>query len=135
MPERAEDGWRVPAPTRAEWLEHGNLAGVSPEAIDRLMRLSSPMPLGPATEKQRISGKVAALPTTGVFCTAGGTTDIAALEALVASGPPMVQHLTDPRATFFEPATGHWPMLSVPDTLSDVLLSAAAGEGRRLSTA
>ncbi|APY86278.1 hypothetical protein DCW30_12650 [Streptomyces alfalfae] len=135
MPERAEDGWRIPAPTRAEWLENGNLAGVSPEALDRLARLSSPMPLGPCTQKLRISEKVAALATTGIFCTTGGTADIAALEALVASGLPMVQHLTDPRATFFELATGHWPMLSVPDELSGVLLSAAAGEGRRLGTA
>ncbi|MGV9884162.1 alpha/beta fold hydrolase [Streptomyces sp. NPDC003006] len=135
MVARAEDGWRVPAPTSEEWRAHGNLAGVSPDGLARIARLASPMPLGTATRKLRVSDAVAALPTTGVFCTTGGTTDIATLEALVASGLPLVQHLTDPRATFFELATGHWPMLSTPDELSDVLLRAAAGEGRRLGSA
>ncbi|MFI7318486.1 alpha/beta fold hydrolase [Streptomyces venezuelae] len=133
--ERAEDGWRIPAPSVEEWREHGNLAGVPEEALNRLARLASPAPAGPYAQKLRISEVVAALPTTGVFCTTGGTMDIAALEALVASGLPLVQHLADPRATFFDMATGHWPMLSVPDELVRVLLRAAAGEGHRLRSA
>ncbi|WP_399929832.1 alpha/beta fold hydrolase [Streptomyces kanamyceticus] len=135
MAERAEDGWRVPAPTPEEWREHGNLAGVSPEGLARIARLASPMPLGPAAQRLRISEAVAALPMSGVFCTVGGTTDIAALEALVASGMPLVQHLAGPGATFFELATGHWPMFSTPDELAGVLLRAAAGEGHRLAAA
>ncbi|MFF3640560.1 alpha/beta fold hydrolase [Streptomyces sp. NPDC002564] len=131
--ERAEDGWRIPAPTRAEWRAHGNLAGVPDEALDRLARLASPAPAGPYAQRLRLSAAVAALPMTGVFCTTGGTMDIAALEALVASGLPLVQHLVDERATFFELATGHWPMLSTPDELTDVLLRAAAGGGHRLA--
>ncbi|MFD4629319.1 alpha/beta fold hydrolase [Streptomyces sp. NPDC058284] len=132
--ERAEDGWRIPAPTPAEWRAHGNLAGVPEEALDRLARLASPAPAGPYAQQLRISRAVAALPTTGIFCTTGGTMDIAGLEALVASGLPLVQQLADPRATFFELATGHWPMLSTPGELTDVLLRAAAGEGHRLNT-
>ncbi|WAL97947.1 alpha/beta fold hydrolase [Streptomyces sp. Je 1-369] len=130
--ERAEDGWRIPAPSLEEWRAHGNLAGVPAEALARLARLASPAPAGPYAQKLRISEAVAALPTTGVFCTTGGTMDIASLEALVASGLPLVQHLADPRATFFDMATGHWPMLSVPDELVEVLLEAAAGRGHRL---
>ncbi|MGA4851432.1 alpha/beta fold hydrolase [Streptomyces sp. G5(2025)] len=133
MADRAEDGWRVPAPTAEEWRAQGDLAGVGPEGLARIARLASPMPIGPATQRLRISEAVAALPMTGVFCTTGGATDIAALEALVASGLPMVQHLADPRATFFELATGHWPMLSAPGELAGVLLRAAAGEGHRLA--
>lgn len=131
--EQAEDGWRIPAPTLAEWRAHGNLAGVPDDALDRLARLASPAPAGPYAQQLRISDAVAALPTTGVFCTTGGTMDITALESLVASGLPLVQHLADPRATFFELATGHWPMLSTPGELTDVLLRAAAGEGHRLT--
>ncbi|WP_055564058.1 alpha/beta fold hydrolase [Streptomyces atriruber] len=133
--ERAEDGWRIPAPSLAEWRAHGNLAGVSDDALARLDRLASPAPAGPYAQKLRISEAVAALPTTGVFCTTGGSMDIASLEALVASGLPLVQHLADPRATFFDMATGHWPMLSAPEELTDVLLRAAAGEGHRLTPA
>ncbi|MEU1121665.1 MULTISPECIES: alpha/beta hydrolase [unclassified Streptomyces] len=131
--ERAEDGWRIPAPTRAELQAYGNLAGVPDEALDRLARLVSPAPAGPYAQRLRISGAVAELATTGIFCTTGGTTDIAALEALVASGLPLVQHLAGPRATFFELATGHWPMLSTPGELTHVLLRAAADEGQRLT--
>ncbi|MEU7648545.1 alpha/beta fold hydrolase [Streptomyces huasconensis] len=135
LADRAEDGWRVPAPTTEEWRAQGNLAGVGPEGLARIARLASPMPLGPATQPLRISQAVAALPVTGVFCTVGGTMDIAALEALVASGMPLVQRLARPGATFFELATGHWPMLSTPDELAAVLLRAAAGEGHRLAAA
>ncbi|AZM55623.1 hypothetical protein DMA15_26085 [Streptomyces sp. WAC 01529] len=135
MRERAEDGWLVPAPSPAEWQAHGNLAGVPAEALARLARLASPMPVGPCEQKLRVSDAVAGLATTGVFCTTGGTMDIAALEGLVAAGLPLVQHLADPRATFFELATGHWPMLSTPDALAGVLLRAAAGEGHRLAPA
>ncbi|MEU6992021.1 alpha/beta fold hydrolase [Streptomyces sp. NPDC046465] len=131
--ERAEDGWRIPAPSRAEWQAHGNLAGVSDEALDRLARLASAAPAGPYAQRLRVSEAVGALPMTGVFCTTGGTMDIAGLGALVASGLPLVQHLADPRAAFFELATGHWPMLSMPDELTGVLLRAAAGEGHRLT--
>lgn len=42
------------------------------------------------------------------------------------SGPPQFRALADPRASFFELATGHWPMLSDPDELAIVLLRAAA---------
>ncbi|WP_306337809.1 alpha/beta fold hydrolase [Streptomyces sp. KL118A] len=133
--ERAEDGWRIPAPSLAEWRAHGNLAGVPDDALARLDRLASPAPAGPYAQKLRISEAVTALPTTGVFCTTGGSMDIASLEALVASGLPLVQHLADPRATFFDMATGHWPMLSAPEELTDVLLRAAAGEGHRLAPA
>lgn len=34
-----------------------------------------------------------------------------------------------PGVTFFELATGHYPMLSTPAELADVLVRAAAGEG------
>ncbi|MFC7304537.1 alpha/beta fold hydrolase [Streptomyces monticola] len=133
--ERAEDGWRIPVPTGEEWQAWGNLAGVSEEGLERLRRLASPQPLGTLIQPMELSGATAKLPTTGVFCTDGGTMDIATLEALVASGAPLVQDLVDPRVGFFELATGHWPMLSTPDELAEVLLRAAADEGHRLTGA
>ncbi|ATL30583.1 alpha/beta fold hydrolase [Streptomyces formicae] len=131
--ERAEGGWRVPAPTRQEWQEWGNLAGVGPQALDRIVRLASPQPLGPLDQKLRLTGAAAGLPVTGVFCTEGGSMDIATLEGLVASGLPLVQGLAAPAHAFFEIATGHWPMISTPGELTDVLLRSAEGEGHRLA--
>lgn len=68
----------------------------------------------------------------GVFCTGTGTS-IAMVESLVRSGDPRFQVLTEPHVSFFELDTGHWPMLSVPDGLAEVLLRAAAGEGQRVT--
>lgn len=57
------------------------------------------------------------------------------VEGLVGLGDPRLQALTDPRVTFFELDTGHWPMLSTPGELAEVLFRAAAGEGHRLARA
>ncbi|MFE0271415.1 alpha/beta fold hydrolase [Streptomyces sp. NPDC058992] len=133
QPARAEDGWRVPAPTRDEWPQWGNLAGVPDHGITRLARLAAPQPVGTLTEPVRFTDAVGRLPMTGVFCTVGGTMDIGGVEALVATGNPLFRQLAEPRWGFFELATGHWPMLSAADELVTVLLRAAAGEGHRLA--
>lgn len=128
----AEDGWKVRPPTGEEWDTWGNTVGVPADALDRLARLSAPQPLGTFTRPLRLTGAGAKVPMSGIFCTVGGTMNIAALEALVAGGDPRVQALPDPRNGFFDLAAGHWPMLSAPGGLTRMLLSAAAGEGYRL---
>ncbi|MYT33959.1 MULTISPECIES: alpha/beta fold hydrolase [unclassified Streptomyces] len=109
----------------------GSLTGVSPADRERLARLAAPQPLATLTRPLRLTGAAAELPGTGVFCTANGAS-IAAVEALVATGDPRFAVLTEPRVGFFDLDTGHYPMLSRPGELTEVLLRAAAGEGRRL---
>lgn len=127
----AADGWRMLPPALHEERNAANLTGVSEEARRRLNRLAAPQPLGTFTQPLRLSGGTAEMPMTGVFCTAGGP-GIAMVEALVASGDPRFQELGEDRWGFFELATGHWPMLSCPDELAEVLRRAAADEGRRV---
>ncbi|MEV8478575.1 alpha/beta hydrolase [Streptomyces sp. NPDC051173] len=127
----AQDGWRMMPPALDEARNPANLTGVSEEARVRLNRLAAPQPLGTFTQPLRLAGGTAGMPMTGVFCTAGGP-GIAMVEALVASGDPRFQELAEPRWGFFELATGHWPMLSCPDELAEVLRRAAAGEGHRV---
>ncbi|MET9443662.1 alpha/beta fold hydrolase [Streptomyces sp. NPDC006610] len=129
----AEDGGGadVPPPGRDEWQRWGSTAGLSDAALDRLTALAAPQPLGTLLQPLRLTGAVAAVPTTGVLCTGSGTS-IDMLQTLVGFGDPALQALTDPRVSFFELGTGHWPMLSRPAELADALLRAAAGEGRRL---
>ncbi|MET9514558.1 alpha/beta fold hydrolase [Streptomyces sp. NPDC002994] len=131
---QSEDDWRIPPPPRDEWQRWGSTAGIPANALARLDRLAAPQPSGTLTQPLRLSGAAAELPTTGVLCTAGGAS-IAMVELLVASGPPQYQALADPRVGFFELDTGHWPMLSAPDELAEVLLRAAVGEGRRVAAA
>ncbi|MDX6311239.1 MAG: hypothetical protein QOF44_703 [Streptomyces sp.] len=131
-PEPVGDDWRIPPPPLDGWQRWGSTAGIPEEALARLTRRAVPQPLRTLTQPLRLSGAVSELPTTGVLCTANGSS-IALVEALVRSGDPRLKALTEPRVSFLELATGHWPMLSSPDELAEVLLRAAAGEGHRVA--
>ncbi|MFH8346065.1 alpha/beta fold hydrolase [Streptomyces sp. NPDC018045] len=125
------DGWRLPPPAFDETEIWGSLDGISEEGLDRLARLAAPQPLATLTQPVRLTGATAGLPSTGIFCTRN-VTSTAAVRALVASGDPAFAGLADPRVGFFDLDTGHWPMLSRPGELADLLLRAAADEGERI---
>ncbi|MGW8375541.1 alpha/beta hydrolase [Streptomyces sp. ODS28] len=124
----------VPPPTLEEWRTAGNTGDVPADVVERLARRAAPQPLRTFDQPLRLEGPEVKLPLTGIFCTGNGTT-LAMVEELVATGAPRFRPLTDPRATFFELDTGHWPMLSAPDELTDVLLRGIAGEGHRIAPA
>ncbi|MFJ2216702.1 alpha/beta fold hydrolase [Streptomyces sp. NPDC101062] len=128
------DGWLIPPPPLDEPERWGGTAGIPEPALERLARHAAPQPLGTLTQPLRLphADALAALPTTGIFCTANGS-GIALVEMLVGTGQPRFQALAQPRVGFFELDTGHWPMLSAPDELAGVLLRAAADEGRRVT--
>ncbi|MFE2409799.1 alpha/beta hydrolase [Kitasatospora sp. NPDC059408] len=128
---RPADGL-LPAPGRGEWHRWGSTDGLTAEALDRLTALATAQPVASLTEPLRLSGAVASVPTTGILCTSGGVT-IASVEAMVRTGMPQFRFLADPRVGFFDLDTGHWPMLSRPEELADLLLRAAAGEGHRIA--
>ncbi|WP_425841074.1 alpha/beta fold hydrolase [Streptomyces fractus] len=133
----AEDGsteGELPTPSRDEWRRWGSTAGLSDEALDRLTAHASPQPLGTLLQPLRLTGAGAGLPTTGVLCAESGAT-IGAVRMMLRFGDPTIKALVRDDVTFFELPTGHWPMLSCPDELADVLLRAAAGEGTRLEAA
>ncbi|MFF9868998.1 alpha/beta fold hydrolase [Streptomyces sp. NPDC013953] len=124
----------VPPPSQDRWERWGSLAGVPADALARLTRLAAPQPAGTLTQPLPLPDVVSGLPATGVLCTANGSS-IAMVQTVVGLGDPALQALTDPRVSFFELDTGHWPMLSLPDELAAVLLRAAAGKGHRLTPA
>ncbi|MFE5908193.1 alpha/beta fold hydrolase [Streptomyces wedmorensis] len=124
----------VPPPTRETWPRWGSTEGIPADAWERLERLAAPQPPATLTQPLRLTGAVGALPVAGVLCTDNGSS-IAMVEMLVESGPPQFRELADARVRFFELATGHWPMLSAPAELAEVLIDAAAGEGHRVGAA
>ncbi|MEU2860004.1 alpha/beta fold hydrolase [Streptomyces mirabilis] len=128
----ADDDWRIPPPTLGQWQRWGSVAGLPPAVLARLATRAVPQPVGTLTRPLRLSKAVSELPRTGVLCTANGSS-IAMVEALVGLGDPRFQVLTDPRVSFFELDTGHWPMLSRPDEVAETLMRAAAGEGHRVA--
>ncbi|MFD7975367.1 alpha/beta fold hydrolase [Streptomyces sp. NPDC059071] len=127
------DGWRFPLPPEDRLGEWGSLSGMDEEALARMRRLAAPHPYACFTERISLGGAVWSLPSSAVFCTHNGVS-IAMVEALYAAGDPRVSGAVGADATFFELATGHYPMLSVPVELADVLIEAATGGGRRLGT-
>ncbi|MFF6952886.1 alpha/beta fold hydrolase [Streptomyces iakyrus] len=134
---RAEAGERegvLSPPGHDGWERWGSTADVGEAALKRLTALAAPQPLGTLFEPLRLTGAVAAVPVTGVLCARNGA-GIDQVQRLVDFGDPALAALTEPQVTFFELPTGHWPMLSCPDALADVLLRAAAGEGHRLRPA
>ncbi|POX38734.1 alpha/beta hydrolase [Streptomyces sp. Ru73] len=128
----ARDDWRVPPPPPGAWHRWGSLDGVPEAALTRLADLAAPQPAGTLTQPLRLTEAAAALPTTGILCTANGSS-IAMVEQVLRLGDPRLLALVDPKVTFAELHTGHWPMLSAPGDLTDALLDAAAGKGHRLT--
>ncbi|WP_327707860.1 alpha/beta fold hydrolase [Streptomyces sp. NBC_00464] len=124
-------GRGLAAPARDEWQRWGSTAGIPAAALDRLTALASPQPLRTLLQPLRLTGAVASVPVTGVLCNANGST-IEMVQRRVDLGDPVFLALADPQVSFFELPTGHWPMLSLPAELAEVLLRAAAGEGHRM---
>ncbi|MFD3356617.1 alpha/beta hydrolase [Streptomyces fradiae] len=124
----------APPAAPGDWIRWGSTEGVPADALERLTRLAVPQPPATLTAPLRLTGAAAGTPTTGVLCTANGA-GIATVQGLVHLGDPRLQALAEPRVTFFELATGHWPMLSAPADLADALRAAAAGGGHRLTPA
>ncbi|MFI1172719.1 alpha/beta hydrolase [Streptomyces melanogenes] len=125
----------LPAPADvAGWQRWGSTAGVTDEALERLTRLAAPQPLGTLLQPLHLTEAIATVPTSAVLCSGNGA-GIELVQSFVNLGHPALQALVDPRVSFFELATGHWPMLSSPAELAGALLAAAAGEGHRLTPA
>ncbi|MFB7308424.1 alpha/beta fold hydrolase [Streptomyces sp. NPDC056192] len=101
---------------------------VPPAELERYHRLATPHPVRAVTEPIELTGAWLKLPTTGVFCLANGLS-LEFARTLHGTGLPRFAKLAEPGVTFFELATGHYPMLSTPVELADVLVRAAAGEG------
>ncbi|MEU8134061.1 alpha/beta fold hydrolase [Streptodolium elevatio] len=127
-----EPGDPVAPPAPGEWQLWGSTDGLSSADLAELSRRAAPQPAGTLLQPLVLSGAVDALPTTGVLCTSSGA-NIALLESVLSLGDAGLRTLVDRQVTFFELATGHWPMLTAPDELADVLLRATAGEGHVLA--
>jgi hypothetical protein len=130
--EQLSGGAAVPPPTAENLQRWGSLDGVRADTVALLTARAVAQPAATLTQPLRLTGAVAGVPSTGVLCTANGTS-IAMVELLTSMGDPRVTVLVERRVRLFELATGHWPMLSCPGDLAAVLVEAAAGGGRLLT--
>ncbi|GAA1944279.1 alpha/beta fold hydrolase [Kitasatospora viridis] len=120
-------GELVPYPA-VPWMSGGELpAGTS----ERLAERTPHWPARCMTEPIALTGAVKELPMTGVFCTLSGA-DLAVARGLHASGAPRFAWLANRANRYYELASGHLPMVTMPERLAEVLAGAARGEGEPL---
>jgi hypothetical protein len=98
-----------------------SLAGLGDAQLARFRAKATPQPFRTFTQALRLGNP---LPATyrrvGILCTESLLT-IAKLRDLIAAGDPRFHAYAAPDWTFHELPTGHWPMLSTPDALADLL--------------
>ncbi|MEU2665420.1 alpha/beta fold hydrolase [Micromonospora sp. NPDC007220] len=113
---RAEigDGHLLPPPAFDPAQDPQNLAGLDPAALALLRRRATAHPLRAATDPVRRTGG-RAVPTALV----ASTFPLAVVEDMIAQGHPFFAGLAGGR--LYALPTGHWPLLSEPKGLADVL--------------
>ncbi|MER6593657.1 alpha/beta fold hydrolase [Micromonospora purpureochromogenes] len=117
---RIGDGHLLPPPAWEPAEDPQNLAGLNDAALTLLRRRSTGHPLGAATDPVRRTGG-RPVPTALVACTF--PVEVAA--AMIAEGHPFFAGLVG--VELHGLPTGHWPMLSEPKALADLLDTIARG--------
>ncbi|MFI0421179.1 alpha/beta fold hydrolase [Spongiactinospora sp. 9N601] len=108
------EGWRLPVPSFEVLGSFGSLEGLGEEQRDLMRAKAVPQPFG--TYEQRLTGLTE--PGPGVDRVLIACNDF---RALLDAGVPMLAFLNQPPWRRFDLSTGHWPMLSTPGELADVL--------------
>jgi pimeloyl-ACP methyl ester carboxylesterase len=121
--DRDGDGWRWPVPD-AETLRSGafgSAAGLSDDALRRLLERATPQPFATLTTPLQLEREE---PTdvrrVAIFCSDGGI-GLETLRELLSKQDPRAAAFADPRWELHELPTGHWSMFSAPDDLAALL--------------
>jgi pimeloyl-ACP methyl ester carboxylesterase len=118
---KAVDG-RIPLPSWAE-IGETSLAGLDEANRSFLRSLAVPQPLRVAIDPVRLGGVVPrTLPKRAVLCTIPPD----AVRALIDEGNPWFAPMGSAEWTLTELPTGHWPMLSEPVKLAELLAAGHA---------
>jgi pimeloyl-ACP methyl ester carboxylesterase len=114
------DGWRLAMPS---WDELEHLNGASLEGLGEAERSwvrdhATDHPFGTYTQPLRLRGRTAApLPKALVSC----SFPLDRVRELIAAGHPWFAAMAGPEWRLLELPTGHWPMVSRPEDLADLL--------------
>jgi pimeloyl-ACP methyl ester carboxylesterase len=110
----AGDGWRLPPPPWAELAS--NVEGIDGQTVERLTERSVPQPWKTAITPVRLTGAWEKIPRLGVL----SSFTTAQVEAMAGTAP-LFRHMAGDGWRFAELPTWHWPMLSRPDDLTEIL--------------
>jgi pimeloyl-ACP methyl ester carboxylesterase len=121
----AGDGWRLPFPGIERLGQQASLAGLDDRALEGLADRATPQPFATYTRPLKLSGDDVRYDRRAIVCSDGGFSVAQIRDALESDDPGMFGVYAGPGWTFDEIHTGHWPMLSAPDALADVLAKSA----------
>lgn len=112
--EQVGDGWGLPIPPLGVLGESSSLDGLDDVQRQRLVKLATPHPFGTHTQRlAEVPDLDAAVDRVVIACHD--------FKRLFDAGIPLLAHLNQPPWRRFDLATGHWPMLSTPVELAEVL--------------
>ncbi|MFG1917129.1 alpha/beta fold hydrolase [Micromonospora sp. NPDC048898] len=113
-------GHLLPPPAWDPAADPTNLAGLDEPTLTLLRARATPQPLAAATDPVRRTGG-RPVPTALV----ASTFPLSVVRQMIGEGHPFFTGLAD--GQLFELPTGHWPMLSEPKALAELLAAAARG--------
>jgi len=107
-------GWLLPPPV---WSDRAaGATDVTPAALARLTDRSVPQPWAPALDPVRLTGAWEKIPRLGVMSSFAG-----AQARALAGTVPAFRHMDGDGWTYRDLPTWHWPMVSRPADLADIL--------------
>jgi RimJ/RimL family protein N-acetyltransferase/pimeloyl-ACP methyl ester carboxylesterase len=123
------DGWRWALPSFDELGQTSSLSGLDEAQLERFRAKATPQPFRTFAQPLRLDRPLGGpYGRVGIICTESGLT-VAALRELIASGDPRFQAFATPDWSLHELHTGHWPMLSAPDDLAELLHELTGAQG------
>jgi pimeloyl-ACP methyl ester carboxylesterase len=115
------DGWRFPPPTFEPGSVQASLVGLSPAHLELLRTRSVAHPFATYTQQIRLTAS-GQRPYQRVYVLCeDGQRLMHMFREQAAAGVPMFQDLVAPDWHTYELPTGHWPMLSMPTAVADIL--------------
>ncbi|MEV0644260.1 alpha/beta fold hydrolase [Phytomonospora sp. NPDC050363] len=115
----AGNGWGLPFPGQEALAENGSVEGLTPEHWKLLGELATPHPFGTYEQRLSLPGAPSGAPRKVLVACAD-------FSGMLDAGNPWLNSLIDDSWLRRDLATGHWPMLSEPAALAEVLDRLAA---------
>lgn len=113
------NGWQLPLPSWKEFDQGNNLKDLTAKDKKHIEKLATPQPFNASRQKLSLKNKARRKLPKVIILT---TFTAAQAKEIVDSGNPLFKELAEPNLTFVELPTGHYPMFSRPQELTEILL-------------
>lgn len=118
----AGDGWKLPFPGIEQLGETASIDGLDDDALQLLAAHATAQPFATYTQPLKLTGDGEGLRKRAIACSRGDFSAAQIREALASDDPGMFGVFRGPGWEFDDIPTGHWPMLSTPKELADLLI-------------